>query len=53
MHDSQGVENFFGHKEDEVGPFLLFLWCELENTGIESDCVSYQYSSNLLTFFAP
>ena len=25
MHDSQGVENFFLNKEDEVGPFLLFL----------------------------
>ena len=53
MHYSQGVENFFGNKEDEVGPFLLFFWCELENTGIESDCVSYQYSSNLLIFLPP
>ena len=26
MHDYQGVENFFfWNKEDEVGPFLLFL----------------------------
>ena len=53
MHYSQGVENFFGNKEDEVGPFPLFLSYELENTGIESDCVSNQYSSNRLIFFAP
>ena len=53
MHYSQGVENFFGNKEDEVGPFPLFLSYELENTGIEGDCVSYQYSSNRLIFFAP
>ena len=45
MHYSQGVENFFGNKEDEVGPFPLFLSYELENTEIESYCVSYQYSS--------
>ena len=35
MHYSQGVENFFGNKEDEVGPFPLFLSYELENTEIE------------------